>query len=115
MNLEKLANMLIEMNKTILSNKEHIKKYKKIRNLHSGILDSMDDYMFTGKYDINEHFSSIHCDLNKEISNVSFALDSNYDDDLTIFEELFIYKNPPKVESLTEIYLKNNKFRNKIK
>ena len=42
--------------------------------------------MFTGKYDINEHFSSIHCDLSKEISNVSFALEPNDDDDLTIFE-----------------------------
>ncbi len=103
------------MNKMLLGKKAYIKKYKKLRKLHSEILDSMNDYMFTGKYDINEHTGSIYCDLAKEIPGVDLTLDPNNYDDLTILNELYVYKNHPKIESLTEIYLKNNKFRNKDK
>lgn len=115
MDTEKIATMLIEMNKMLLGKKAYIKEYKKLRKLHSEILDSMNDYMSTGKYDINEHSDSISYDLAKEIPNVDLTLDSRNPDDITILDELFIYRNHPEVVSLTDIYLRNNKFRNKDK
>ena len=45
--------------------------------------------------------------------NINFDLDN--DDDRIILMELFVYKNHPHIPSITEIYLKNNKFKNSDK
>lgn len=42
---EQFSNMLINLNKFQLNRKEHIKRYNKIRNMHSDILDSMESYI----------------------------------------------------------------------
>ncbi len=39
-------------------------------------------------------------------------MDYNDTDDRTILNELFIYKNHPKLTSITEIYIAKNKFKN---
>lgn len=46
--------MLINLNKNIINSKEHIKEYYKLRKLHSEILDNMEDYIMSGKYNINK-------------------------------------------------------------
>ncbi len=41
--------------------------------------------------------------------------DFQEDDDISIFMELFVFNNHKKIPSITDIYLKENKFRNQEK
>lgn len=75
----------------------------------------MEKFLHEGKYNLSESFESIHDDLIKEIPNLEFYLDESNEDDANILAELFIYKNHPKLKSITEIYIENNKFRNEEK
>lgn len=110
-----ISTMLINLNKFQLNSKTHIKKYNKLRKLHSEIIDSMENYIIDGKYNINDYYSSIYNDIDKEIPKLDFILDSNDVDDRTILNDLFMYKNHSKIMSITEIYLQKNKFRNEEK
>lgn len=110
-----ISSMLINFNKLQLNRKKHIKKYNKLRKLHSEIIDSMEKYIMDGKYNISDYYNYIYNDIDKEISELDINLDLNDDDDRTILNELFMYKNHPKLMSITEIYLQKNKFRNEEK
>ena len=107
-----ISTMLINLNKFRLNSKEHIRKYNRLRKLHSEIIDSMENYIIDGKYNINDNYNSIYDDIDKEIPELDFDLDSNDIDDRTVLNDLFMYKNHPKLTSITEIYLQKNKFRN---
>jgi hypothetical protein len=107
-----ISTMLVNLNKFRLNSKEHIKKYNRLRKLHSEIIDSMENYIIDGKYNINDNYNSIYNDIDKEITELDFDLDLNDVDDRTILNDLFMYKNHPKLTSITEIYLQKNKFRN---
>ena len=107
-----ISTMLINLNKFRLNSKEHIRKYNRLRKLHSEIIDSMENYIIDGKYNINDNYNSIYDDIDKEIPELDFDLDSNDVDDRTVLNDLFMYKNHPKLTSITEIYLQKNKFRN---
>ena len=48
-----ISTMLINLNKVQLNRKEHIKKYYKLRKLHSEIINSMENYIMDGKYNIS--------------------------------------------------------------
>ncbi len=107
---EEMINLLVNLNRLNLNRKPHIKKYNKLRKLHSEILDSMDDYINKGSYNIEDNFNLIKDDLTED-----FKLDGSNIDDKTILIELTVYKNHPKLTSLTEIYLQKNKFKNEEK
>lgn len=107
---EEMINLLVNLNRLNLNRKPHIKKYNKLRKLHSEILDSMDDYINKGSYNIEDNFNLIKDDLTED-----FKLDGSNIDDKTILIKLTVYKNHPKLTSLTEIYLQKNKFKNEEK
>lgn len=112
---EKVMDMFVYLHRTALQKKPHIKKYNKLRKIHSDILDSMDEYLASGK---SNSISELKCSSNeifKETDKLYFNLNSTDPDDKTILTELFAYKNHPNITSLTEIYLKNNKFRSEDK
>lgn len=113
--LDELANLLVNMNRHILNRKNHIKKYNKLRRLHSEILGSMQDYLFSGKYDVHKYDDIVCKELEKVLDDFEIGFDFSNDDDMSIFLELFIYPNHPDIVSITDIYLKNNKFRNQEK
>lgn len=50
-----ISTMLINLNKLQLNSKKHIKKYNKLRKLHSEIIDSMENYIIDGKYNISDN------------------------------------------------------------
>ena len=110
-----ISSMLINLNKWQLSRKKHIKKYYKLRKLHGEVIDSMEQYIMDGKYNIEDNYNSIRNDIYKEIPKLEYELDFNDMDDRTILNDLFMYKNHPKLKSITEVYLQRNKFRNKDK
>ena len=43
---EEMSQMLVNINRMQLNRKSHIKRYNKLRNLHTEIIDSMLNYMF---------------------------------------------------------------------
>ena len=110
-----ISNMLINLNKYFLNSKEHIKKYYKLRRLHSEILDNMEDYIMSGKYNINKEFQVARKKIDKEVGNIRINLNYNDDNDMSVFTELFIYKNHPTLVSVTEVYLQKHKFRKEEK
>ena len=101
-----IENLLIEVNKMQLNRKTHIKKYIKLRNLHSEIVDNMEVYMAKKKYNAPEYYSKVASEITKETGGLFLRLDSDNDDDMSVLDELFIYKNYRKIPALTDIYRK---------
>lgn len=112
---QEVAHMLINFNRFQLNRKAHIKKYNKLRKIHGEILDSMQNYIFSSKYDVRKYDDIVENELESVVDNFNIDFDLNNDDDINIFLELFVYDNHPKIESITDIYLKNNKFKNSDK
>ncbi len=112
---EEMADFIVKLNKFQLNRKNHIKKYNKIRKLHADVLESMDNYILSGKYDYKKYDNIINNDLSKVVDKIDVNLDLNDFDDKVIFLELFIYDNHPMIKSLTDIYLEEKKFKNEQK
>ena len=116
-NEKEAINMLINLNQRLmLDNKEHIKKYYRIRDLHSQILDSMNNYIDSGKLKVEEYFAIAFKEIKEEL-NKGFSLDNTKYPDKIIFDELFMYKNHNEIPSLTEIFIEKKKIKeiNKLK
>lgn len=109
---EEISNMLVNLNRFQLNRKNHIKKYNKLRKLHGEILDSMENYILSDKYDTTKYNDTINSELGKFVDEFDMDFDLNNADDVTVFFELFVYNNHPDIPSVTDIYLKSNKFKN---
>ena len=103
---------LTNINKRRLNRKPHIKKYNKYRKIHGEIVDSMEEYIKSGKYDANLYTNKIIDEIGLELKGKEFTLDIDKDDDKTFFLDLYCYKNHKNLPSVTEIYLEKNKFKN---
>lgn len=110
--IDDLSEMLIDFQKFMLSEKSHIKKYNKIRKMHNEILESMLNYITSGKYDIQKYTQIINSDLKKVTDKIKIDLHENNPNDLNIILELFVYDNHPMIQSITDIYLKTNRLKN---
>lgn len=102
----KISQLLTGLNRRLLERKSHIKKYYRLRKLHSDILDSMISYVESGKYDVQYYTNQIMEDLAKETRKTNFSYDLYDADDSTILTELFVYKNHERIPSLTFIWRK---------
>ena len=97
--IDDLSEMLIDFQKFMLSEKSHIKKYNKIRKMHNEILESMLNYITSGKYDIQKYTQIINSDLKKVTDKIKIDLHENN-------------PNDPMIQSITDIYLKTNRLKN---
>lgn len=111
-----ISNLLISMNKYILNRKDYIKKYYKLRKIHADVLESMWNYINTGKYDMDYYLDKTKDNVEEEMFRFGVASDlelsMNNADDLSIFTELIIYQNHPDIIPVTKVYLEKNKFKN---
>lgn len=100
----------------MLKRNDHIKKYYKCRRIHSEVLNSMEDYITNGKYDLNDALNEIADSLLKEAKHnpkvLNINIDFNNELDFSIFTDISIYKNHPNMKCVLEDYLLKNKFRN---
>lgn len=113
---EEATNFIINLNKTFfLDSKDYIKKYYKIRKIHSAVIDSMINYIDSGKFPIEEYYSIIVPDIKRETKNINISIDNTEHDGTIIFNELFMYKTHYKIPSLTEIYIEKKIFKDKDK
>lgn len=87
---EKTADFIINLNKMLfLNKKEHIKKYYKVRKIYSDVLNSMINYIDTGKYPIEEYINTIINDVKREVKNLEIDINNQKHNDVIIFNELF--------------------------
>ena len=113
------SNAVVNLREFFIKQKPHIKKYYKWRKVHSEILDSMYAYINTGKYDLTNELHKVENEVLKEVNGneriIEFDLDLRNNLEVNLFIELQVYKNHPKMLSITEKYIAKNKFRNKEK
>ena len=98
---EQFLEGMFNLHKLMLKEKPHIKKYNKLRKLHSEIVDNMEEYLNKGKYDRDKHFNIIKPEIQKAIPNIDIYLNCNNPSDNTFLEELFIYKTHNLIPSVT--------------
>ncbi len=110
--METMYNMLANMRDFLLKDKPHIKEYKKIRKLHSEIIDNMQQYYeegnFKQEFDLGEVKDKIET---KNIKLLSTDFDTSTQLGMTALLNIIIYKNSSTANCLTEEYLRKNKFR----
>ena len=110
--METMYNMLANMRDSLLKDKPHIKEYKKIRKLHSEIIDNMQQYYeegnFKQEFDLGEVKDKIET---KNIKLLSTDFDTSTQLGMTALLNIIIYKNSSTANCLTEEYLRKNKFR----
>ncbi len=112
---EEMVDTIVRLNRFQLNRKTHIKKYNKIRKLHSVILDSMENYIFNSKYDFNKHINIIMNDLKKVVKDLDIEFDLDDPEDIVTLSELLFYNNHPKIEPVTDIYIKKKRFKTEDK
>ena len=110
--METMYNMLANMRDFLLKDKPHIKEYKKIRKLHSEIIDNMQQYYeegnFKQEFDLGEVKDKIET---KNIKLLSTDFDTSTQLGMTALLNIIIYKNSSTANCLTGEYLRKNKFR----
>ena len=110
--LETMYNMLANMRDFLLKDKPHIKEYKKIRKLHSEIIDSMQQYYEEGKFKQEFSLEKVEEKIDrKNIKLLSTDFDTSTQLGMTSLLNIIVYKNSSTANCLTEEYLRKNKFR----
>ena len=100
---------IVNANRMKLNKKAHIKKYNKLRILHSEIIDSMEYYIKHNQYEDDEFLKDVFDEIRKKHEEISLDYDDL--DDKTILNELLIYKNHPNLPTITEKYIEKGKFK----
>ena len=114
MKREFVSNLLHNMQKLLLKDKPHIKKYKKIRKLHDEIMSSMMQYLYQGKFKLKVD-DNIKVKENNEIMYINTKFDTRTEIGVQALSNVMVYKNACNLNCITEEYIKNNRYRNKEK
>ena len=110
----KNIDLLVDLNNIRLKDKNNIKKYRKIRNLHNTIMDDMQDYIYHGGEIFNYYSPESIKEIRKIINKIGLGLNLDNPDDLRIFFDLIIYDNLPSIKPVVDIYLENKKYKKAI-
>lgn len=110
LDIVEMQRYLVRMKMDSLKRKQHVKKYTKVRELYSEIVDNMQKYILNNEYDLKEKSKVIYDDIQKELGYYNYKFKVSDSSDMSIIYDSYIYKTHPKLESVVEIYLKNNKY-----
>ena len=115
---EDIVNATVNLNRLLIKNKPHIKKYDKVKKIYKDIIDNMKDYIFSDNYDIDKNIDKMCLSFMEDnnIDKYNWYVNSDNISDALLLEELLIFKNHEDVTSVTEIYLKkiNLEMRKKL-
>lgn len=110
-----LAQILNNLQNFMLKDKPHIKEYKKIRNLHSEIVDSMINYYYNGKFEFEvskEDMEEIEDKiLGLDVDSMCTKFDTETDLGVQSLANIMFYKNGKNIPCITEKYIKENRYR----
>jgi preprotein translocase subunit Sss1 len=109
---EMLANMYNNIRSFSLNKKPHIKEYKKIRKLHSEIVDSMIDYHQNDKFEQKiDHTYQQNLKTDKTVCIHELDFDMESDRSVQAFYDMLIYKTSPNLNCITEDYINSKRYR----
>ena len=80
-----IVNAAANLNRSLINNKPHIKKYNKVKKMYKDIVDNMKDYIFSDSYDIDKNINKMclsfmednniyRYNLKKNVTNVTKIL-----------------------------------------
>ena len=100
------------LRRIFLDSKPHIKKYYKIRNMHSGIVNTMIQYHYDGKFK-KQIDTSYVSESKKEVEVYLLEADFNLDSQLgaQAFYDMWIYKTAANVTCITDNFLRDHRYR----
>jgi hypothetical protein len=116
---EAIANLYHNFRRITLGKKPHIKEYKKIRRMHSEIVDSMADYYENDKFEqkIEKPYQSdtdqAHKNRKAAKTVLLYDLEFDMESDRSVhaFYDRLIYKVFPNVNCITEEYIQSHRYR----
>lgn len=91
-----------------------MKEYYHIKDLHNEIIEDMDEYFEKDKYNLKQVLKNIGPYLLEELNCDEEKLKVYFDfdnDNIDIFYEVFYYNNHSHMTSITEEYIKNEKYK----
>jgi hypothetical protein len=109
---ESMLNAFIRLRKFLLDKKPHIKEYRKIRGMHSQIVNTMIQYHHDGKFkeQIDTGFVS-----GTEPEKTVYLLESTFDLETSAgtlcFYDMWIYKTSSNMACITEDFIRNHRYR----
>ena len=122
---EVLFKLLNNLRSFSLDMKPHIKTYKKIRKLHSEIINSMADYFDRGKFeqkvdpDYAHPVTPVHNKAGGIRDNTVVLLESNFNlntrEGNNGFYDMLIYKSVPNINCITEEFIQKHRYRKQEK
>lgn len=111
---ELLSNLLNGMQNLFLKNEPHIKEYRRIRNLHNEIMESMMKYLQQGKFKLKIDRNME--DIGKEgISYINCKFDTSTELGIQAMANAMVYKNACNMNCITEEFIKNNRYKTQEK
>jgi hypothetical protein len=115
---ESLMEMMVNLHRSLLDDKPHIKEYKKIRLMHSEIVSSMMDYYEQGKFEPWEktsHTDGLDAEGVDSEAHVFSLLEASFDPEEREGQqglaEVVIYKTASNTICLTEEFLNKHRYR----
>lgn len=104
---EFMLDFFTNMQDFLLKDKPHIKEYKKVRELHGEIINSMMDYFYN-----RDSESIIDCNIdNENVYNIDSKFDTSTQLGAQALGNVVIYKNASNMNCITEDFIKNKKYR----
>ncbi len=116
---EMIASMYNNFRSRLLGRKPHIKEYKKIRRIHSEIVDSMIDYYQNGKFELKVDHTyqpdaapeRKDCGESQTVYFHELEFDMESDRGVQAFFDVMIYKASPNLNCITEDFIKSRRYR----
>ena len=84
MDIDEKVAFLVNLNRIKLNRLPYIKKYNKLRKLHSYIYNDMFNYMMSSNYNYKMKAYEANLLVENEINDIDIGLDYDNDDDRTI-------------------------------
>lgn len=108
-----LMSGLINVRGYLLKDKEHVKKYRKLRRVHSDVIDDMVKYI-----DDNDYHLRVSGDILEELKLNGLKIlkkkSDNYDDQM-FYYVLFMFNNYEKLKSIARVFIDEKKYSSSIK
>lgn len=109
---ETLLEAINSLRSFVLDKKPHIKEYHKIRKLHTEIANAMIQYYYDGKFEQKLDTSDV---TQSNQGNTFQLLESEFDMGTRIeeyaFYDMLIYKPVSNMNSITEAFIQNNRYK----
>ena len=109
---ETLLEAINSLRSFVLDKKPHIKEYHKIRKLHTEIANAMIQYYYDGKFEQKLDTSDV---TKSNQRHTAYLLESEFDMTTRAgeyaFYDMLIYKPASNMNSITEAFIQNNRYK----